>query len=390
MNERAALEYIRTMGPVSRAQIARHTGMSKPTVSQALSALEGAQLVRPAGRSSGGKGPTAVLYELNARAGWVVGIDVGRAWLRAALGNLTGEIVARRDERTKVRSTDDLISQIGEIAHGLASEAGIRWRQVTFATVGSPGVFEPAREQITLAGALPGWERQGLVTAVQNELGTKVAFENDVNLAALGEQWRGLAKDVANFVYLHVGTGVGAGLVLNGELFRGWGGAAGEIGYLPVGTARPSSAPRGRGALDVTAGAAGVVATARELGMKPPLSAKKVFAAARRGDRVAARVVGIEAERIALAAAAVVAVTDPELVVLGGGIGANGDLLLDPIERELKALTPLRPRLEISSLGDQATLHGAVYVALQAAQEQLFSRSSRPSPARSSGRTAAV
>lgn len=124
--------------------------------------------------------------------------------------------------------------------------------------------------------------------------------------------------------------------------------------------------------------------------MKPPLSAKKVFAAARRGDRVAARVVGIEAERIALAAAAVVAVTDPELVVLGGGIGANGDLLLDPIERELKALTPLRPRLEISSLGDQATLHGAVYVALQAAQEQLFSRSSRPSPARSSGRTAAV
>src|SRR4029453_15927527 len=140
---------------------------------------------------------------------------------RAGVATLSGDIVARRDERTMVKSQRALISQIGQIAHALAAEAGLRWRQVTFATVGSPGVFHPATGTVELAYALPGWGRTGLVESVQEELGTKIAVENDVNLAALGEQWRGLGKNVANFAYLHVGTGVGAGLVLNGELFRG-------------------------------------------------------------------------------------------------------------------------------------------------------------------------
>src|ERR671922_984208 len=181
INQQTVLDLIRQLGPVSRAHIARHSGLSKPTVSQALAGLERARLVRAAGRSSGGKGPTAVLYELNPRAGWVVGVDVGRAWVRAAIADLTGDIVARRDERARVRSMKALISEIGEIAHDLASEAGIKWRQVTFATVGSPGVIHPRRGQVALAHALPGWGRVGLVEAVQQELGTKIAFENDVN-----------------------------------------------------------------------------------------------------------------------------------------------------------------------------------------------------------------
>jgi predicted NBD/HSP70 family sugar kinase len=375
INERSVLEFIRHRGPVSRAQIARDSGLSKPTVSQALAALESAGLVREAGRSSGGKGPSALLYELNARAGWVVGIDVGRAWVRAALADLTGEIVARRDERARVRSSHALISQLGEIAHALADEAGLRWRQVTFATIGSPGVFHPEIGQVALAHSLPGWGRQGLVEAVQRELGAKMAFENDVNLAALGEQWRGLGKGVENFVYLHVGTGVGIGLVLNGELYRGNTGGAGEVGYLPLaGTDPRDPESRRRGALDAIAGASGVVAEARRLGMSPPLTAKKVFAWARRGDGVAARVVAEEAKRIALAVAAVVSVIDPELVVLGGGIGANGDLLLEPVERELAALSPFRPRIEVSALREEATLNGAVWMALQAAQDHLFDR----------------
>ena len=179
---------------MSRAQIARETALSKPTVSQALSALFAAGLVREAGRTSGGKGPTALLYELNPRAGWVVGIDVGRDWVRAAIADVTGAFVARRDERAQVKSAKTLITQIGAVAHGLAADAGIEWRQVTSATVGSPGVFEPERGQVALAHALPGWGRQGLVELVQRELGTKIAFENDVNLAALGEQWQGLGK----------------------------------------------------------------------------------------------------------------------------------------------------------------------------------------------------
>lgn len=369
------LEFIRQSGPVARAQIARDTGLSKPTVSQALAALERARLVREAGRTSGGKGPTALLYELNPKAGWVVGLDVGRGWVRAAIADLTGEIVARHDERARVRSAATLIGQLGEIAHGLAAEAGIRWRQVTFAMVGSPGVFEPTRGQVSLAHNLPGWGRQGLVEAVQRELGTNIAFENDVNLAAMGERWRGLGKDVDDFVYLHVGTGVGLGLVFNGELFRGASGAAGEIAYLPIGVPDPHEPrSRRRGALERSLGADGVVAAARLEGMRPPLTAKKVFAAARKGDDRALRVVAKVAELIALAIASVVPVVDPDLVILGGGIGHNGDLLLEPVTAELRTLSPFHTPISVSALGEDAAVVGAVAMALRAAQDRLFSR----------------
>ena len=375
INERTVLESVRHVGPVSRAQVSRDTALSKPTVSLALAALVSAGLVREAGRTSGGKGPTAVLYELNPQAGWVVGIDVGRDWVRAAIADVTGQFVARRDERARVRSANTLITQIGAIAHGLAADAGIKWRQVTFATVGSPGVFEPERGQVALAYSLPGWGRQGLVELVHEELGTNIAFENDVNLAALGEQWRGLGKGVGNFVYLHLGTGVGMGMVLNGELYRGGSGAAGEVGYLPLaGTDTKDPSSLRRGPLDSAASATGVVAEATRLGMSPPLTAKRVFEEARKGDRAARRVVAFEARRIALAIAAVAAVVDPELVILGGGIGSNGDLLLEPVVRELHELSPFRPRVVASSLREEATLYGTVSMALAAARDQLFAR----------------
>ena len=375
INERTVLECVRRIGPISRAQLARETALSKPTVSQALSGLQQAGLVREAGRSKGGKGPTAILYQLNPRAGWVVGIDVGRNWVRAAIADVTGAFVARRDERAKVRSAHTLITQIGEIAHGLASDAGIKWRQVTVATVGSPGVVHPGHEEVDLAYSLPGWGRHGLVDLVQRELGTKTIFENDVNLAALGEAWRGIGRDVDPFVYLHIGTGVGLGIVLGGELYRGAGGAAGEVGYLPLwGTDVRDPESRRRGALDRQASAGGVVDAAKRAGMGGPLTAERVFKAAADGDRVARKLVSQEADRIAMTIAAVAAVLDPRLVILGGGIGGNDHLLLEPVRARVTELSPFRPAIEASVLREEATLYGSVSMALRAAHAQLFDR----------------
>jgi predicted NBD/HSP70 family sugar kinase len=375
MNERTVVELVREVGPLSRAQIARRTGLSKPTVSQALVSLEAAKLVREAGRSSGGVGPAAILYELNPRAGWVVGIDVGRHWVRAAIADLNGEIAARRDERAHSARATNLIAQIGAVAHGLAEEAGIRWRQVTVAAIGSPGVLEHARGQVALAHNLPGWGREGLVQALRDELGTNLTFENDVNLATLGEQWKGLGKDVRDFAYLHIGTGVGMGIVVDGRLVRGSGGRAGEIGYLPVATSDPREPSNlRRGGLEGSIGATGIVTLARSLGVRPPVTPERVLAAARRGDERALRVVDLVAERIALAVATIVPVLDPELVVLGGGIGRNGDVLLHPVERELASMSPFRARIEASMLGEDAELIGAIATALDDAREQLFSR----------------
>ena len=377
INERTVLECVRRVGPISRAQLARETALSKPTVSQALAGLQQAGLVREAGRSKGGKGPTAILYQLNPRAGWVVGIDIGRRFVRAAIADVTGGFVARRDERARVRSAATLIAQVGEIAHGLAADAGIRWRQVTAAAVGSPGVFHPGQREVSLAHSLPGWGRDGIVELVRRELGTKTVFENDVNLAALGEATHGLGRGVDHLAYLHLGTGVGLGIVVLGELYRGAGGGAGEVAYLPLaGTDVEGPDSRRRGPLDVWASADGVVRAARDEGITGSLTAAKVFAAAAAGDERAGRVVAAEAERIALAVAAVSAVLDPGLVILGGGIGMNAELLLDHVRGRAAELSPFRPRIEVSVLREEATLYGSVALALTAAHELLFDRTS--------------
>ena len=262
INARTILEHIQRTGPVSRAQVARDSGLSKPTVSLGLTALLDADLVREVGRSSGRPGPSAVLYELNPSAGWVVGIDVGRRRVRAALADITGTVVARRDEPARASSARTLIGQLGAIAHGLAAEAGIGWDQVHHVTVGSPGVFEPTRGAVTLAPNLPGWGRQGLLLRLRDELGSRIGVENDVNLAAEGERWRGLARGVRNFGFLSVGTGVGMGLVLDGKLYRGASGAAGEVGYLPIGADPYDRQVRRRGAFEEAINGAAVVRAA--------------------------------------------------------------------------------------------------------------------------------
>ena len=375
INERTVLDFIHRRGPLSRAQVARVSGLSKPTVSLALSGLLQARLVREVGRSHGERGPSALLYELNPSAGYVLGIDVGRKWVRAAIADICGMIIARREERARVASQRSLIGQIGDIAHRLAAEARVPWLRVTQTALGSPGVFDPAHGYVAMAPNLPGWGRQGLVEAVRQQLGSDVIFENDVNLAALAERDHGLGRNSRNFVLLSIGTGIGLALVIDGELRRGAHGAAGEIAYLPIGPGDPKDpANRRRGTFEEAAAAAGIVREAKRLGMREPLTAESVFSAARRGNRAAQQVVDLEARRLALAIATITPVVDPELVILGGGVGRNGDLLLERIERELRQLQPFRPAIAVSTLGDDAVLQGAVSIALAAARERVFNR----------------
>src|SRR4029077_14422742 len=163
-----------------------------------------ARLVREVGRSRGERGPSALLYELNPGAGCVVGIDVGRKWVRAAIADIAGTIVARRDERAKVSSAKTLIGQIGAIARRLAGEAGGRWDEGTHCGLGIPGVFYPAHGSVAMTPNLPGWGRSGIVEAVREELGTNVNFENDVNLSALADRAPGAARNGATFGFFSV------------------------------------------------------------------------------------------------------------------------------------------------------------------------------------------
>jgi predicted NBD/HSP70 family sugar kinase len=365
LNERTVLEAIRAEAPISRAQISRRSGISKPTVSLALQSLLEAGLVREAERGPDGPGYGAVYFEPVPDAALVLGLDLGARFVRGALCDLAGTIRARQDVELTVAAVADAVEAIERLQASLLAASGLDRDRVDGVVVGVPGVVESETGVLRLAENVAGLEGRPFASELQSALGLPVTLENDINLAALGEHWQGVARGVADFVFLSVGTGMGAGLVLDGELHRGRHGAAGEIDFALIGieeTVDPS-APQ-------------VSHLASELAGQPT-DARAVFGAARNGDGNARAVVAEIARRIALHLAPIAAVADVELVVLGGGIGANGDLLLDPVSRLLADWLPFPPRVEVSTLGEAAVLTGALAIGLQAALENVFAK--RPS-----------
>jgi len=347
-------------------------------VSQALASLEDAGLVRAMGQSISSRGGRiAILYEPNPDAGYVVGVDVGRGWIRAAVANLAGQIIARNDKPNDAQSASALVALISHLARDVVADAGLSWSQVVHAVIGTPGVFDEQSKRVLFASNLPEWGRHGMLAELQAAFGLSLSVENDANLAALGERSFGWGSSVDTFVYIWVGTGVGMGIVINGALYRGARGAAGEIGFLPFGLDEAVEEP-GKisdsylGMFEEATSAEGIVRLARELGLPASLSPKQIFDAAQQGDSKALVVVEQEGQRLALAIAAITAVLDPELIVLGGGIGKRGELLLAPLERRLKQLTPLRPRVVASKLGDDSVLLGSIAIALEVAHNLVF------------------
>ncbi|WP_338772617.1 ROK family transcriptional regulator [Nocardia vulneris] len=376
MNERLLLDYLRVSGPASRGELAKASGLSKPTVSAALSGLEQSGLVQLVGSLSGRPGPTTALYDVNVRAGVVAGVDIGRNWIRLAIADLRGDFIGRRDVRNSARSAADLVRRVRSLADEVAADAGIDWAAVHYAVIGSPGVLNPSTGRLDYAQNLPGWGRAGLVGQLRAALEVESSIENDINLAAVGELTFGAGAGVRNFVLISIGTGVGMGIVINGELYVGNTGAAGEVSFLPATEVdAPPLDARERGMTETVAAAGGVARAAEQAGL-PGASAKEIFSAAAGGDARAIAVVEAEGRRIGALITAVAAILDPELVVLTGGIGNNLELLGSAISRRMSELGPLRPRIVASTLGDDGVLTGAVSRALAVARDRLFERRS--------------
>lgn len=385
LNEHLLLERLRVGGPVSRSELATASGLSKPTVALALAALEREALVQHAGRRAGARGRTASLYELNREAGFVLALDVGREFVRGAVADLAGAVRARESRRARSASGSARVRELAALGDELLRSAGVRRSAAVLQTViGTPGVVEPGGQALRLAPNLPGWERPSVVRELRRLLGRAAVLENDVDAAAVAERDRGHGRDVATFAFVSVGTGIGMGLVIDGKLHRGAHGAAGEIAFLPLdGNGSDRRVRRRRGALEAAASSAAIVSAAREAGATQLRSARSVFAAAAAGDRAARRVVAGEAEIVAHALASIVAVVDPELVVLGGGIGAADGFAAEVAER-LGRLAPVVPDVRPSALGDEAVVDGCLALGGEGLWERLLE--SRPAAA-AGGRT---
>jgi predicted NBD/HSP70 family sugar kinase len=277
-----------------------------------------------------------------------VGVDLGASNVRGALFGPAGDRLAHATEPTAAERPASIVAQVGALARRLAADAELDWRGVAAVGVGVPGVVGDGR--LRMAPNLPAFGDVDIATVLADELDCDVTVDNDANMAAVGEQRRGRAHGVDDFVFISVGTGVGMGIVAAGRLVRGARGAAGEIGEL---RAIDGST------LEAFAGGAGVADSAA----LP--TAHDVFAAADGGHAGATAALERQADGVAGAVEIVRQVLDPSLVVLGGGIGSRDDFV-DRVRDRVHGLP-----VEASALGDSAGVVGAAEAARLEAEERV-------------------
>lgn len=391
LNRNHVLRVVRECGPITRTGIAQRTGLSRPTVNDVVLELVEQGLLDDSAIEpvSPRPGPRARLVSFRARAGHVLGIDVGGTKAVVHLADLSGAILATHRAGTAGdRSRAEVLGTVRDCIDQVTEMAQVPLSSVQAVGVGSPGVVDPSTGALTLAPQLPGWEGIVLSDELDSRLSAPVHVANEVHLAVLGERWRGAARDARDAVYLHVGVGIGLGILIDGSLYRGSAGAAGEIGYLPL-TDTDTDRPDGVGALEYAASGAAFARRGREAAAKPggqrllelaggepdAVSAETVFHAMREGDPVAVDIAEELVELLARATASACLVLNPATVILGGGLSQAGQALADPLARRVQSLVPIAPRLEISGLGDLAVAYGAVRLALDVIDEWLYARS---------------
>jgi predicted NBD/HSP70 family sugar kinase/DNA-binding transcriptional ArsR family regulator len=373
LNDQAVLEAIFHEGPITRPELAARTSLSRPAISAVVSRLEQAGLVRANGARDGRRGRKPMAYVVSNRAGFVVGVDIGGANVRVGAANIFGELICDERESTAKDSPRSTSQQITAMVRRVVDDASVKHERPLAIGVSTPGVVDQDSRRVTsLAYNLsPGGDFDPL-SAIGDRFGVPVLVENNVNLAAVGERWAGVARGVATFAFISIGAGVGMGVVIDDELVRGAHGAAGEIAYLPSGVNPFDERHRLHGGLEDEIGAAAILEALRGDGDVPASSAEEVFELALEGSQGARSVVDRVAQRIGVAIATVCAVIDPALVVLGGGIGSN-PALAAPVRATVAALLPVAVRIETSRLGENAALYGAIAIALRRARGHVFS-----------------
>ena len=387
LNSVAVLRTIRERGPISRTELARVVGISKPTVNEAVELLRRAGYVSETLAESDGQprrpGRRARLLAFRGDLGHVLGIDIGASNVVAVVADLNGVVVGRERRRVRAaerRSARALLAAARAVADQALGAVGVRADELRAVGVGTPGIVDPASGRVTLAPQLGGWEGIPLGRRVGRWFGCPILVDNEVHLSLLAERWRGAARGVDDALLVQIGVGIGGGILIGGDVYRGADGAAGEIGYLPLfeaggeGLGPFEAAAGGTAYAELGRGAARPGSALLELagGDSEAIDAEVVFAAAARGDPGAQRVLEQLLDRLARGVAAALVVLNPSTLIVGGGLSRAGGALLEPLEERLRALVPLPPRVVLSELGDESVALGAAKLALDVVEQQLF------------------
>jgi predicted NBD/HSP70 family sugar kinase/biotin operon repressor len=392
-NRARVLDAMRELGVASRAAIARHTGLSRSTVSSLVSELQAAGLVvdrrdgRDAQEKTSGRPP--LLIALDRSAGIAVGIDFGKRHLAVAAADLSHTILAEsRREMPEGYDSRSGLDDATVLVDEVLDSAGVDRGSVIGVGMGLPGPINLETGTVGSSAILPGWVGMQVAEQMSERLGLPVLVDNDANLGALSELHWGGGRGSSNLAYLKVSTGIGAGLVIDGRLFRGASGTAGEIGHTMIDETGPICRCGSRGCLETLAAGPAIVDVLRP-SLGEDLSIEQVLEQAANGDTGCRRAIGDAGRYIGSALADLCNLVNPERIVVGGSIGTVGNVLLDPMRETLRhrAIPSAGDDVEIvpSALGDRAELLGTVALVLYegkpAAAAVAGAPSAEPAPA---------
>ena len=322
--------------------------------------------------SSGGR--PAQLLEFNREFGYVVGIDVGGFRVSVALSDLAGNTIALEQQPLDEHVLGEGVMEVAQttLSQLLASQ-DLKFENLMSAGLSTPGLVDPTTKEVSFVPNIPGWSQLKPVDQFEALIGKPIQVENDVNAAIKGEAWRGAAQGLRNAAFVSIGRGVGAGILVKGELYRGFGGAAGEIGLQ---RAFHDDEPLDGlfGPFERRASELGMVRRYRELAVDKDASigAGDIFLAAAEGDESAQRVLEETTSMLAGGLVNLCAVLAPELLILGGDMASTYGVLADPVRQRLGRALPNPPRVVVSELKDRAPVLGATHLALQAADREIF------------------
>ena len=378
------MDLIRFAGKgLSRTDLAEEMGLTRSALTIIVNDLitHGIIIETESRTTSSGRPP--VVLEINPQQGLVAAIDMGAMHLSAALGDFSARILEEVEVPFRVdKGPKECLQEADSILKQLLQKRGLSTTNLSSVGVGVPGPVIAEKGIVMAPPIMPGWDRFPIREALESQWGTSVTLNNDAELGALGEWAYGAGRGERNIAFIKVGSGIGAGLIINRQIYGGSTGSAGEIGHLTIDENGPLCACGNHGCLEAFAGGHAIASQGRKLvasgkrtllSEKSPesITAQDVAEAARRGDLIAQEIIKRSGTFIGIAIAGLINLINPSTVIIGGGVAQVGDILTGPIrqavrERSLRA-SEHRVRITTAMLGRRSSLMGALVQAIHVA-----------------------
>lgn len=381
LNKHAIIDLIRfTPNGISRVELSRQLNLTRAAITSIIDDLQEMGIVNEIdGQVPTGRKP--IVLEINPNRGYVVGVDIGATHATILLANFAAHVIKDIEWQLNINDGPQVVlEQINQNIKALLKECDLQTQDLKAICIGVPGPVVLHRGMVSEPPIMPGWDKFPIENYLQSHWKVPAAVANDAELGALGEWAYGAGRGERNLAYIKVGRGIGAGLLLDGQIYRGADGSAGEIGHFTIEENGPVCSCGNRGCLEALAGGEAVARQAIEAvkagkrtelsGIQPVegIQSRDVIAAACNGDLLSQQILSDAGAHLGTAIASLVNLFNPSMIIIGGGVSQIGDLLLEPIRRTVqrRSLKMASKRLRITTalLGRRSSGMGAVVQAL--------------------------